>query len=431
EERTKEIERLQGENAELRRHLSIHENPNVPPSVRNQAPGHTRAHPLTPPEKHKKPGAKPGHEGTTREPDEPDQRISLTALVCPQCHSRNLKLEGTEKKTEVELPPTPKPKATEYVQAIYGCEDCGAEVRATLPDGREPSEWGPLLRTEVVLGKVLDRLPYRKLRARLLRLGGKRLWMSTATLQGIVWRASERLAAEEEAIVRRLRASPWVHVDESIFRVAAKRWWLWVFVTETDVHFVIRPSRSRAVVHEVLGTDFQGKIVCDGWSAYLGWVLQRCWAHLLREGKEGAEKSPEARQLYGRLCALYHQLTRGLEKASLRERARRLRKGERALRGMLGRFGESEEEAVRHVVTYLRNGFSWWLTFLSHPKMDATNNRAERSLREVIVIRKIIGTLRKEEGANALTRLLSVLGTWALQGEDVPTRLASKLSRPS
>ena len=431
EERAREIERLRSENAELRRRLSVHENPNVPPSVRNQAPGHTRAHPLTPPEHHKKPGAKLGHEGTTRALGEPDQKVSLTVPECTRCHSHRLKFKGTEKKTEVELPPPSKPKVTEYAQAIYGCEDCGAEVRATLPDGRAPSEWGPLLRTEVVLGKILDQLPYRKLRARLLRLGGRRLWMSTATLQGIVWNASEQLSAEEEAIVRRLRASPWVHVDESIFRVGGRRWWLWVFVTEKDVHFVIRPSRARGVVHEVLGTDFQGKIVCDGWSAYIGWVLQRCWAHLLREGKEAAEKSPEAKRLYGRLCALYHQLTRGLEKASRRERTRRLRKGERALRGLLRRFGESGEEAVRHVVTYLRNGFASWLTFLSHPGMDPTNNRGERNLREVIVIRKIIGTLRNEEGAGALTRLLSVLGTWALQGEDVTVKLRGELSRPS
>jgi CCR4-NOT transcriptional regulation complex NOT5 subunit len=61
EERAREIERLRREIAELRRRLQVHENPNVPPSVRNQAPGHTRAHPLAAPEGRKKPGAKRGH----------------------------------------------------------------------------------------------------------------------------------------------------------------------------------------------------------------------------------------------------------------------------------------------------------------------------------------------------------------------------------
>ena len=44
-------------------------------------------------------------------------------------------------------------------------------------------------------------------------------------------------------------------------------------------------------------------------------------------------------------------------------------------------------------------------------------NRGERGLREAIVIRKIIGTLRNQAGATAFTRLLSVLGTWSLLGE--------------
>jgi len=160
-------------------------------------------------------------------------------------------------------------------------------------------------------------------------------------------------------------------------------------------------------------------------------VLQRCWAHLLRYGKEGAKESPEGQRLYAKLCTLYEKLTRGLETASLRARVRRLRRGNRALEGMLRRHGGSEDGAARKVVTYLRNGMPWWLTFLKNRGMDATNNRGERELREAIVIRKIIGTLRNSRGAQAFTRLLSMLGTWGLRGDDLPTKLYGALSRPS
>ena len=415
---------------ELERKVAVHENPNVPPSVKNQAPGHTRSHPLTPPEKRKKPGQKPGHEGVTREPVTPDKKVTYTAPRCGKCQSPRLKLVGQETTDEVELPPPPKPTVTRHTQNVYACEDCGAETRATMPDGREPSGWGPRLRAEVVLGKFLDRLPYRKLRARLVRQGGELLWMSTATLQGIVWKASDHLAGEEAAIRERLRASPHIHIDESIFRVDGHREWLWVFVTAEDVFLVIDPRRNRDVVTEILGEDYAGKIHCDGWKAYIGWVLQRCWSHLLRYGKEGAEKSPLGAKLYAELCALYEKLTRGLETASLRARVRRLNQGNRALRSLLKRYGESGDAAVEKVVTYLGNGMPWWLTFLGTPGMEATNNRGERGLREAIVIRKIIGTLRNKEGATAFTRLLSVLGTWSLRGEDLPSKLQGVLSRP-
>ncbi|MGI0140958.1 MAG: IS66 family transposase [Thermoplasmata archaeon] len=431
DQQARENERLRKEIEELRRRLHVHENSNVPPSVRNQAPGHSRAHPLTPPEGRKKLGAPVGHPGSTRETPAPDEKIIHTAPSCRRCHSPRLKLIGKETTTEVELPPPPKPKVTEHTQHVYRCEECGEEFRAAPADGPEPAEWGPRLQSEVVLGKVLDRLPYRKLRARLVRLGGELLRLSPATLQAIVWRASDRLSGEEAAIIARLRRAPFVHVDESIFRVDGHRQWIWVFVTEDDLFLVIRDSRARDVVEEVLGKEYSGKIVCDGWKAYLGWVLQRCWAHLLRYGKEGAEKSVEAERLYGELCTLHEQLTRELETASLLARVRRLRKGTRALRGLLKRFGGSKDAAVRKVVTYLRNGMEGWLTFLSTPGMEATNNRGERGLREAIVIRKIIGTLRNERGARAFTRLLSVLGTWVLRGEDVSSRLYGALGRPS
>ncbi|MGI0054326.1 MAG: IS66 family transposase, partial [Thermoplasmata archaeon] len=423
EARESENQRLREENAELRRRLSVHENPNVPPSVRNPAPGHSRPHPLTPPAGRKKPGAKPGHLGSTRENPPPDEKIVHTVERCRRCQSPRLKLIGKETTTEVELPPPPKPRVTEHTQHIYRCEECGEETRALPPDGREPSEWGPRLESEAVLGKIQDRLPYRKLRARLMRQGGKLLWTSTATLQGMVWRASEKLSGEEAAILQRLRAAPFVQVDESIMRVDGHREWLWVFVTEEDLLLVVRPSRSRDVVEEILGEEYSGKIICDGWKAYIGWVLQRCWAHLLRYGKEGAKESAEGQRLYAELCELHERLTQNLEEASLRTRMRRLKKGTRALEGLQRRYGVSEDAAVRKVMTYLTNGMPWWLTFLGTPGMEATNNRGERGLREAIVIRKIIGTLRNARGALAFTRLLSVLGTWGLRGEDVPTKL--------
>lgn len=269
-EKARETERLRKENEELRRRLQIHENPNVPPSVRNHAPGYARDRPLTPPEHRKRPGGRPGHDGVTRTPLTPDEKRSLTADRCGQCRGRRLKFRGTETQQEIEV--ERRRKVTEYTQAIYDCLDCGAEVRATLPDGREPTGYGPQLQSEIVLGKIEERLPYRKLEERLAREG---IPSCPATLQAVVWNASERLKAEEAAILQRLRAAPWVHADESSYRIDGHREWIWVFCTERDLLLVIRPSRDREVVEEVLGKEYPGRIVCDGWKAYLGWVLQR------------------------------------------------------------------------------------------------------------------------------------------------------------
>ncbi len=387
-EKEAEIERLRRENAELRRRLQVHENPNVPHSVRNHSPGYARARPLVPSGERKKPGPKPGHEGVTRGLLTPDQRVALTAARCRKCHGERLRFRGTETHQEVEV--VRQRVVTEYEQAVYDCLDCGAEVRSTLPEGREPSGYGPQLQTEIVLGKVEERLPYRKLEERLAREG---IPGYPATLQAVVWGASEKLRDEEAAILQRLRDAPWVHADESSYRIDGRRVWIWVFCTEADLLLVIRPSRARDVVEEVLGKNYAGQIICDGWKGYLGWVLQRCWAHLLRYAKAGAEESEEGKALYAALCEVYRQMTHGLDTASPKARARRLTVGTKALTRLLRRYGRSRSAGVERVVTYLRNGMAGWLTFLKHPGMDATNNRGERGLREAIVIRKIIGTL--------------------------------------
>ena len=80
------------------------------------------------------------------------------------------------------------------------------------------------------------------------------------------------------------------------------------------------------------------------------------------------------------------------------------------------------------MVTYLGNGGLWWLNFVRHPGVEPTNSRAERALREGVVIRKIVGTLRNRRGARALAQLLSVIGTWKPRGEGPAKKLYAALS---
>ena len=64
-------------------------------------------------------------------------------------------------------------------------------------------------------------------------------------------------------------------------------------------------ERDTLVLIEVLTRRFKGMIVCDGWKPYAKFTnpIQRCWAHLLRESKDLAEKIAEAVPL--------HENTRG------------------------------------------------------------------------------------------------------------------------
>jgi transposase len=326
----------------------------------------------------------------------------------------------------VELPPPRKAIVTEFTLPIDECRDCGAETRGALPSGSAPTGYGPQLQTEVVLGKIVERLPYWRLAERLEREGAP---MSTATLQGLVWGASERLGEAYASILRRIRRSSVVHADETSFGVDGKTWWLWTFVTPSgNTLLVLRPSRGAGVVEEILGKGYTGTVVCDGWRAYLGYSLQRCWAHLLRVARAAGEEDPEAESLGEELGAVYSILTEGLaEDSGEKNRTHLERLGERELHRLLARYERGGSEALRKVGVYLRNGGDAWLTFLRQPGVEPTNNRGERALRESVVIRKIIGTLRNGRGAEVFSRLMSVLGTWRTQGKNTATQLYAAL----
>jgi hypothetical protein len=69
---------------------------------------------------------------------------------------------------------------------------------------------------------------------------------------------------------------------------------MWAFVTKVATVYVIRPSRGRDVPQEVLGADYDGRMIHDGWSPYDSFVNaihQQCLEHLLRRAKELLEKS--------------------------------------------------------------------------------------------------------------------------------------------
>ena len=70
--------------------------------------------------------------------------------------------------------------------------------------------------------------------------------------------------------------------------------WLWVFATPQTTVYTILRGRGFDAAAMVLGTDFAGVLVRDGWVAYRGFdgaMHQSCAGHLLRRCKRLRESS--------------------------------------------------------------------------------------------------------------------------------------------
>lgn len=386
---------------ELSQRLLAYENAHTPPSMRRKK----RLPPAT-----GKLGAPEGHPGTTR--DEPTSTMTMTfeEEKCYHCQAR-LGMPFRVERRVIEEIPEPQPvEVTEYIIGHYECKKCGGITIADvpIPEGR----FGPRTCAHIALLKFSDRLPHKLVVRALERDFG--LTMTPATVLDITRRVADATRSEYEKLVEQIRESPFVHIDETQLRVSGRTYFVWIFTTPDKTLYVIRPTRGKSVPKEILG-DYQGIVITDGYKIYpqFGSAQQRCWAHLLREAKELTENHETAKGLYQGLKNLFEKLKRIITRQHYRKKYWH-EKFTAEMKQWINLADNYQE--LRKFATTLTNGLPAWFTCILHPEIPPTNNLAERQLREIVVQRKIFGTLRNEKGTRIMETIMSMLMTWQQQG---------------
>jgi transposase len=421
EQLRRENELLKAKISELEARLAQYENAHTPPSLRR---GRNRKKDKDGMEK---PGQKKGHKGVTRPYAMPDSQVEVTADRCPDCGAELGTPFRIESKIIEEIPEPQPIIVTEYKIAHYRCPFCRKDVAASDSGCPHEGKFGNNVIAQATLLKYEDRLPHRKIQDAMERLFG--LKISPAAIFDLTRRAADAVRSEYDAILSKIRSAPILYVDETSIRVQGERHWIWTFTTPSESFFVIRKSRGMKVLMEVLTRRFKGIIVCDGWKSYAKFTnrIQRCWAHLLRESKDIAEKFEEAIPLHNELKELYEILTEALENNPPPEVRNTLwQLAREALRHWISK--EYSIEKVRKLIGKINNGFDYWFTFIINPGVEPTNNRAERSLRSHVVLRKILGTLRNEKGTSIHKRIMTTLATWGQNGLNCLQMLTAKLA---
>jgi len=423
EQLERENELLKAKIRELESRLAQYENAHTPPSLRR---GKTRKKDRDTNDKGK-PGQKLGHKGVTRSFVAPDRQVELTMDRCPDCGAKLGSPLRIDSKIVEEIPEPQPIIVTEYKIAHYKCPCCRKEVAAKDPGCPHEGKFGNNVIALTTLLKYEDRLPHRKIHDAMRRLYG--LKICPATILDLTRRAADAVRPEYDAILSKIRDAPILYVDETGIHVQGEKHWIWTFTTPSETFFVIRKSRGMKVLMEVLTRKFKGIIVCDGWKPYARFTnrIQRCWAHLLRESKDIAEKFEEAIPLHNALKELYDLLTKALDTdppPKVRETLWKLAR--EALRHWISK--EYSVEKVRKFVGKISNGFDYWFTFVINPGVEPTNNRAERALRPQVVLRKILGTLRNDKGTSIHERIMTTLATWGQNGLNSLQMLTTKLT---
>jgi transposase len=421
EQRLQDMEQLQKENEALRMRLQLHEGPHTPPS-QQQIP--IKHHPESKKEPRKR-GAPKGHKGATRPTPVPIKNVPVIADHCEKCGSKHIKITDDYLQVVIEdLPPPGKIEVTQFDRYKVECYKCGHSFYSKDSDCPQVGNFGIFLLLLMIMLKFHLRGPLRKVQE-YLKIAHS-FEISPKGLLDAILRVGNACQGEYERIIARIRKSNWCHIDETGFKVNGKKWWLWIFRSDqNDVLVVIRQSRGSKVVKEILGEDWSKPIIADGWSAYnfIG-IIQRCWAHLLREVDALKDESDNGRQLSKKMHSIFDGLKEFIEQNhNSDERIKQKVKLDNQLARLVTKYKQYPE--LKKAITYLENGLGNWFTCLLYPGMEPTNNLAEQTIRESVIYRKIIGAFRSESGSQNYQFIASLLASWKLQGKNMWDELES------
>ena len=112
----------------------------------------------------------------------------------------------------------------------------------------------------------------------------------------VLHRAARVAAPTYAALCEQIRGSPVVPRRNRLARRSVRHW-LWAFATPETTVYRICPGRGFDEAAAVLGADFDGVLVRDGWAPYRRFTAalhQTCLAHLLRRARTLSADHPHS-----------------------------------------------------------------------------------------------------------------------------------------
>jgi transposase len=408
------------------------------------APTFAKANVKKPQEGEKKPRKKrdPKHNRARRR-EKPTQMVEHRISMCPMCSSRLGGVSVARRRQVIELPPPPPVEVTEHVVYHGWCSQCQKWREAPLNVSAEVIGQG---RMGVRLGSVIAylrtvlRLPVRQIQLYLATL--HQLKISAGEIVEVLHRLTRQMQPQLQALQAAIRASPAVQADETGWREDGKNGYIWSVSTPSLRCYQYHHSRGHEVVESLLGPDFEGVLGSDFYAAYNVYtgLHQRCWVHFLRDVHELKEKFPHHESLWSWAAgvkALYEQAVAWVKQGpdpqlsprqQTQARVQQQHVFEQQLLALCRPFvgsGTPQETLCQRVERFLPELF----VFVTVPGVPAHNNLAERSVRPLVIARKISGGSRSPKGSDTRMDLFSLFGTWAAQGLNPFFQCLAELSR--
>jgi hypothetical protein len=380
-----------------------------------------------------------------RRRDIPTQTIQHKVEQCPTCAYPLCHYRLAGQRQVIELPPPQPVEITEHQLYKSWCARCQRWHYASVDLSTQvigQSRMGVHIASLIAYLRTSLRLPVRLIREYLLSV--HQLLISTGEIVELLHRVAQAPPVRKaiHQLHQRVRGSRIVHADETVWREEGQNGYVWLFATpEGERFYEYDRSRAGAVAKRILGSDFKGTLVTDFYAAYNDFAgeHQRCWAHLLRDLHELKAQNKGNEEVLGwavQLRKVYDTAQDALSGPSpptLGEREAVYAQSVQATAQLAHKYANVKEHAAHPCHTLCKRlllHLDGLFQFVRQPGLSADNNLAERSVRPVVVMRKVSGGSQSERGSRTRMTLASLFSTWRAKGLNPFSECRFLLSQP-
>ncbi len=366
----------------------------------------------------KRRGAPIGHTGRSRPVPRTVNKIDIIPPPerCPCCNASDILLSDEYISKYIEdIVPIVK-MTTEKRHLIGTCTHCQEQVVSPEATSGPPVIVGHNIIALISIMREQMGVSYRKLStfsSEVLQIP-----LTPSGALGIINRVSKKVKPVYKGIEVSLNAQSVLHGDETGWRMDGQRWYMWVFCNRDIIYFHPDQSRASKVPKDIVGENYAGVMHADFYGAYnIFKNIQRCLAHFLRKLKEELEVTPEEEALLKLKKGVKNIIQRGEKIKTIQETSEKkleTRKLERKLQTLMEIKSTNKEATL--LVNRIRRHKDELLQFVKHKEAEYHNNRAERTIRKIVIFRKLSFGSRTPEGAQYHAILTSVLETCRLKG---------------
>jgi len=207
---------------------------------------------------------------------------------CPSCGSSHItECKHIEEHIQEDII-LPTIETVLYKHHHYYCKSCKKVSSSRGKDELPKSYVGPKAKSLAAFLKYVIKISDRDIRTIFKKVFN--LNIATSSITGFKGQIKEKAAPIYEKLLESLKTSPFIHADETGWRIDGKNHWLWKFSDKKICVSHIDKGRGQRVVEDILGKDYNGVLISDFLSAYNkinAKAKQRCLVHVFKRPEEG------------------------------------------------------------------------------------------------------------------------------------------------